>query len=169
MLLARPVLFWATALAVAGFLGAVRDQRRQGAAAPLAPAHRHRGADGHPYRGAPRGGPAGGLPGDRLPAWPATTVLGYLLAFACSAAVLGTTVFVTYLRVADWWGSHTLEAFSGLRITGYKSHLRLRVTDDGVEVQVIGIDQVPATRHARHCATTSPGPTWSTPSPSAPA
>ena len=46
---------------------------------------------------------------------PAPPALGYLLAFAL-AAVLGTTVFVSYLRIADWWGSHTLEAFSGLRI-----------------------------------------------------
>ncbi len=73
---------------------------------------------------------------------PGPPALGYLLAFAL-AAVLGTTVFVSYLRIADWWGSHTLEAFSGLRITDYKSHLRLRVADDRVEVHVVGIDRVP--------------------------
>ena len=63
--------------------------------------------------------------------------------------MLGTTVFVSYLRIADWWGSHTLEAFSGLRIADYKSHLRLRVADDRLEVHVVGIDRVPATRHVR--------------------
>jgi hypothetical protein len=60
--------------------------------------------------------------------------------------VLGTAVFVTYLQVADRFGAHTLEAFSGLRIADYKSHLRLRVTADEIEVHVLGIEAVPAAR-----------------------
>jgi len=61
--------------------------------------------------------------------------------------VLGTVVFVTYLQVADQFGCHTLEAFSGLRIEGWKSHLRLRVSADDLVVQVIGIDHAPSARH----------------------
>ena len=57
--------------------------------------------------------------------------------------MLGTAVFVTYLHVADGFGCHTLEAFSGLRIEGWKSHLRLRVSAEEVVVQVIGIDVAP--------------------------
>jgi hypothetical protein len=60
--------------------------------------------------------------------------------------VLGTAVFVTYLHVADRFGCHTLEAFSGLRIADYKSHLRLRVSADEVEVHVLGIEAVPPAR-----------------------
>lgn len=147
VLLSRPVLFWTTALAVAGFLGLyaasgtkdLRPQwRKRSATVALLVAHTaaHVGvavsvasllAGLHPP-----GGDALRLP------------LAYLL-----CAVLGTIVFVTYLRVADWWGSHTLEAFSGLRFTAYKSHLRLRVRPDGVDVFVVGMDEVPATRHVR--------------------
>jgi hypothetical protein len=61
--------------------------------------------------------------------------------------VLGTVVFVTYLQVADQFNCHTLEAFSGLRIEGWKSHLRLRVSADEVVVRVIGIDHAPSARH----------------------
>jgi len=54
---------------------------------------------------------------------------------------------VTYLQVADQFGCHTLEAFSGLRIEGWKSHLRLRVSADEVVVRVIGIDHAPSARN----------------------
>ena len=67
---------------------------------------------------------------------------GYLIAIAL-LVMLGTMVFVTYLHVADGFGCHTLEAFSGLRIEDWKSHLRLRVSAEEVVVQVIGIDVAP--------------------------
>jgi hypothetical protein len=147
ILLARPVLFWATTLAVTGFLALYAASgtkelrprwRKRAATGALLLTHTvaHVGAALLVAYLVSRLGPPG------VPA------LGYLLAFVL-AAVLGTTVFVSYLRIADWWGSHTLESFSGLRITGYKSHLRLRVAEDRVEVFVLGIDRVPATRHVR--------------------
>ena len=71
---------------------------------------------------------------------------GYVLAILL-LVVLGTAVFVTYLQVADQFGCHTLEAFSGLRIEGWKSHLRLRVSADEVVVRVIGIDHAPVGPH----------------------
>jgi hypothetical protein len=71
---------------------------------------------------------------------------GYVLAILL-LVVLGTMVFVTYLQVADQFNCHTLEAFSGLRIEGWKSHLRLRVSADEVVVRVIGIDHAPSARH----------------------
>ncbi len=71
---------------------------------------------------------------------------GYLLAILLLVA-LGTMVFVTYLHIADRFGCHTLEAFSGLRIEDRKSHLRLRVSADEVVVQVIGIDITPPARY----------------------
>jgi Calcineurin-like phosphoesterase len=71
---------------------------------------------------------------------------GYVLAILL-LVVLGIGVFVTYLHVADLFGCHTLEAFSGLRIEDRKSHLRLRVSADEVVVQVIGIDETPSARH----------------------
>ncbi|CRK57955.1 hypothetical protein [Alloactinosynnema sp. L-07] len=63
---------------------------------------------------------------------------------AVGMVVLGTVVFVSYLHLADGFGYHTLEAYSGLRIEDYKCHLRLRVTADQVEVYVIGMDKVTA-------------------------
>jgi Calcineurin-like phosphoesterase len=71
---------------------------------------------------------------------------GYVLAIAL-LVVLGMTVFVTYLHVADRFNCHTLEAFSGLRVEGWKSHLRLRVSADELVVQVIGFDVTPSARH----------------------
>ncbi len=57
-------------------------------------------------------------------------------------AVLNTAVFVTYLHVADRWGWHTLEAFSGMRFDGYKCHLRMTIGATGIEVTVIGMDDI---------------------------
>ncbi|MDN5858884.1 MAG: metallophosphoesterase [Pseudonocardia sp.] len=71
----------------------------------------------------------------------------YLLVLALPLlVVLGTAVFVTYLHVADRFGHHTVEAFSGMRISDYKSHLRLRITADEVVVHVLGVDAVPRAR-----------------------
>ena len=63
--------------------------------------------------------------------------------------IAATAAFVTYLRLADLFGYHTLEAFSGLRIESYKSHLRLMVTATEVRVHVIGIDDVPKSSKAK--------------------
>jgi Calcineurin-like phosphoesterase len=73
-------------------------------------------------------------------------------------AIIGMTVFVSYLHVADRFGAHTLEAFSGMGITDYKSHLRLRICDGHVTVYVIGMDTVPATRRAEHLQDRLPAP-----------
>ena len=83
-----------------------------------------------------------GIPVTQNPPWYAD-----LLAFA-ALVVLGTTVFVTYLRVADMVGYHKLEAFSAMRIEDYRSHLRLQVTADSITVHVLGIESVPAARRA---------------------
>lgn len=56
-------------------------------------------------------------------------------------AVLGTGVFVTYLRIADRLGWHTLEAFSGMRIERYKCHLRMRVGARGIDMSVVAMDE----------------------------
>lgn len=71
----------------------------------------------------------------------------YPVAFAL-LAVLGTVIFVSYLHLTDLVGCHRIEAFSALRIDGYKSHLRLQVTDDRIRVHVLGVDTVPASLHA---------------------
>jgi hypothetical protein len=91
----------------------------------------------------------------RLLRWwpPGAHVTGFML-----AAVLGTVVFVTYLHLADRGGAHTLEAFSALRFTGFKSHLRIRIDDDRVTVYVIGMDTVPAARHAARLGDRLPRP-----------
>jgi hypothetical protein len=60
-------------------------------------------------------------------------------------AVLGTLVVVTYLRVADLFGFHQLEAFAAHGFIEYKSHLRMAVREDSVTVHVVGIDKVPKT------------------------
>lgn len=60
--------------------------------------------------------------------------------------VLDTVVFATYLHVADRFGWHTLEAFSGMRFEEYKSHLRMYVNGDRIRVSVVGMRTVPANR-----------------------
>jgi hypothetical protein len=61
--------------------------------------------------------------------------------------VLGALVFALYLQIADHLlRCHTLEAFSGGQIPDYKSHLRLRVTRDRIDVHVVGIARVPRAR-----------------------
>ncbi|MGD9527399.1 metallophosphoesterase [Pseudonocardia sp.] len=63
--------------------------------------------------------------------------------------VLGALVFALYLQIADHLlCCHTLEAFSGGQIPDYKSHLRLRVTRDRIDVHVVGIARVPRARRA---------------------
>lgn len=97
---------------------------------------------------------------------------GYLLAIGL-LVVLGTAIFVTYLHVADRAGCHTLEAFSGLRIEDWKSHLRLCVRDDELVVAVLGIDVTPRARHRDDLRDVVPSPhvvetfrvPWSTPRP----
>jgi hypothetical protein len=64
-----------------------------------------------------------------------------LVAFP-ALAVLGTAVFATYLHLADLGGWHTLEAFSGMRFENYKCHLRLVVGPAGIQVTVMGMDDV---------------------------
>jgi hypothetical protein len=60
--------------------------------------------------------------------------------------VLDTVVFATYLHIADRFGWHTLEAFSGMRFEEYKSHLRMYVNGDRIRVSVVGMGAVPANR-----------------------
>jgi hypothetical protein len=87
-----------------------------------------------------------------MPPWwlypPAFVVLG----------VLGTAVFVTYLHLADAAGCHRVEAFSALRIDGFKCHLRLQVCADKVRVHVVGMDSVPDALHASDLRECTPQP-----------
>ena len=143
----RPALFWATVVAVAGFLGLYAAS----GTSQLRPRWRRRTATvalllTHTAAHVGVAVLVAYLVGRLGPPW--LRALGYPPAFVL-AAVLGTVVFVSYLRIADWWGAHTLEAFSMLRMTGCKSHLRLRVRPDRVDVFVLGMDEVPATRRAR--------------------
>lgn len=76
----------------------------------------------------------------------AGAVLGTVAFWAVATAglgLLGMVVFLLYLRIADLFRCHTIEAFSALQITGYKSHLRLKVAPDGVHVWVVAMDRVP--------------------------
>jgi hypothetical protein len=70
--------------------------------------------------------------------------LTYLLT-AAGAIVVGTAAFLTYIRLADLFSYHTLEAFSSLRFERYKCHLRLEVTDEHVKIHAIGLDTPTAT------------------------
>jgi hypothetical protein len=88
---------------------------------------------------------------------PPGAVLMVLIAFLL-CTVLGTTVFVTYLHVADWFGAHTLEAFSAMRFEGHKSHLRLRVGPDRITGYVIAMDTVPRARRVRQLREKVPHP-----------
>ena len=80
-----------------------------------------------------------------------------LLAAFPVLAVLGAGVFVTYLHIADRFGWHTLEAFSGMRIERYKCHLRMVVGQDGITMSVVGLNP-PSAGQASHTTTLPPQP-----------
>jgi hypothetical protein len=107
----------------------------------------------------------------RLATWwfPNTPLpLRYPGAFA-ALIILGTTVFATYLHLADLAGHHTLEAFSGMRIQGYKSHLRIKISENTLTVHVVGMKTVdPATPQVVDTFTITPRPPTTT-TPHAPA
>lgn len=57
--------------------------------------------------------------------------------------LLGSVVFGLYLLIAlNGFGRHDTEAFSAFRYEGYKNFLRMRISDAGVTVYAIGIDEV---------------------------
>src|SRR3954447_3521543 len=72
--------------------------------------------------------------------------------------VLGTALFVCYLHAADLVGCHRVEASSALRMDGFKSRLRLQVSDDRVRVHVLGMDEVPPSLHANDLRERVPRP-----------
>ena len=60
----------------------------------------------------------------------------------------GLFVFAAYLHVCDRFRYHELESYSGLRIEGYKSHLRVHLKGDSCTVHALGIEQVTDYDHA---------------------
>ena len=75
---------------------------------------------------------------------PLVVALAYHLVVFVVLTALGTLALVSYIRLCDLRGYHTLEALSGLHIEDYKCHLRLQVGADRVTVHVLAIDEVPA-------------------------
>ena len=71
-------------------------------------------------------------------------VLACLLAFTVGGAV-GAWILGGYLHVSlAWFGRHSNEAFSALRIEDYKQWLRCRVRSSGeLEIQALGLERVP--------------------------
>ena len=64
---------------------------------------------------------------------------------AAAAALASSALFGVYLLTSlNLFGAHYNEAFSSLRIAGYKSMLRMRIRPDGdLELQPIGLRKVP--------------------------
>ena len=73
-----------------------------------------------------------------LPQWALILMALPITAFA------GMVALTLYLAMADGVGVHRTDAFSALRSEAYKSSLRIRVSDDGLDVYVLGIPKVPA-------------------------
>lgn len=71
-------------------------------------------------------------------------VLACMLAFTAGGA-LGAWILGAYLHVSlSWFGRHSNEAFSALRIEDYKQWLRCRVRASGeLEIQALGLARVP--------------------------
>ena len=71
-------------------------------------------------------------------------LLACLLAFTVGGAV-GAWILGGYLHVSlAWFGRHSNEAFSALRIEDYKQWLRCRVRSSGeLEIQALGLERVP--------------------------
>ena len=58
---------------------------------------------------------------------------------------VGAFIFAAYLRICDGLEHplHENELFAGMRIEGYKSHLRIHVTREALHVRAVGLDSVP--------------------------
>ena len=71
-------------------------------------------------------------------------LLACLLAFTVGGAV-GAWILGGYLHVSlAWFGRHSNEAFSALRIEDYKQWLRCRARSSGeLEIQALGLERVP--------------------------
>ena len=69
-------------------------------------------------------------------------VLGWGALLWLALTVWGLFVFALYLHLCDLRRIHELESYSGLRIEGYKSHLRVQVSGDRCTVHVLGIRDV---------------------------
>lgn len=74
---------------------------------------------------------------------PIITWLIYVVGFFIIGAVVGSVVFGTYLVLADTRGIHPNDLYAAQRIEHKKHFLRMRVTDDLIEVWAIGLDHVP--------------------------
>ena len=61
-----------------------------------------------------------------------------------AGALTGGIIWSIYLIVVcRWLGLHTNDAFSAMRIEGYKNFLRLKLTPDELTIYPIGIEKVP--------------------------
>ena len=59
------------------------------------------------------------------------------------AGLAGGVVVGVYLLVCDFARLHENESFAAPRYEGYKSHLRIHVTESGLHVRAVGIPRVP--------------------------
>lgn len=75
--------------------------------------------------------------------WPTTV---YVLLCLAIGALTGIVAFALYLVVAQLFGVNQNELFAGLRSRHYKQFLRISVTDERLEANVIGIANVPRRR-----------------------
>jgi hypothetical protein len=73
-------------------------------------------------------------------------VIGAVLVVFVLAGYAGAMLFAINLVVGDLMPNHLHdnELFAGMRIEGYKSHLRIHVAPDGLHVRAIGLEKVAA-------------------------
>lgn len=67
----------------------------------------------------------------------------YIVGFFIVGTFVGSLVYGVYLTLADFLGLHPNDLYASQRIEHKKSFLRMRITDDLVEVWAIGLDYVP--------------------------
>lgn len=72
--------------------------------------------------------------------------LVYIIGIWVVGTIIGSLVFGAYLGLADMLGLHPNDFYAAQRIEHKKNFLRMKITDDNIEVWAIGVDYVPPSK-----------------------
>jgi hypothetical protein len=106
-----------------------------------------------------------------LTAWPRLSFLLFAAEMIVFGGLVAGSLFGLYLYASSrWWNQNHNDAYSAMRLDGYRNFLRMRIRNDEVVVYPIGLDRVPK-RHEWRMNTAhagSPAPVYVPISPLAP-
>jgi len=85
-----------------------------------------------------------------LSAWPRLSFLLFAAEMIVFGGLVAGSLFGFYLYASSrWWNQNHNDAYSAMRLDGYRNFLRMRIKNDEVVVYPIGVDRVPKRREWR--------------------